>query len=96
MSRAAADPDTTSEREPSRLLGPLRIRDMTPFNLLRLALTAPRCVDTVVTDLALLTMRDGRFRLDEVARGFTVDEVLSLTGMAVAVADPVGTMQDNW
>jgi len=59
-------------------------------------LTAPGCVDTVVTDLALLSMRDGRFRLDEIARGFTVDEVLSLTGMPVTVADTVGVMQDAW
>ena len=60
-------------------------------------LTAPNCVDTVVTDLALFTRQDvGRFRLDEVARGFTVDDVLSLTGMSVTVADTVGIMQDNW
>jgi 3-oxoacid CoA-transferase len=59
-------------------------------------LTAPECVDAVVTDLALLTRENGRFRLDEVARGFTVDEVLSLTGMSVGVAGTVGIMQDNW
>ena len=59
-------------------------------------LTAPACVDTVVTDLALLTRAGDHFRLDEVARGFTVDEVLSLTGMPVSAADPVGVMQDNW
>ena len=59
-------------------------------------LTAPACVDTVVTDLALLRRDDGRFRLDEVARGFTVDEVLSLTGMTVTVAGTVGIMQDSW
>ena len=63
-------------------------------------LTAPRCVDAVVTDLALLrrdaTHGGGRFRLDEIARGFTVDEVLSLTGMAVTVAEAVGVMQDRW
>ncbi|HEX5996215.1 MAG TPA: 3-oxoacid CoA-transferase [Jiangellales bacterium] len=61
-------------------------------------LTAPSCVNTVVTDLALLHREpeSGRFRLDEIARGFTVDDVLSLTGMPVTVADPVGVMQDNW
>src|SRR5262245_16007181 len=58
-------------------------------------LTAPRCVDAVVTDLALLRRDGDRFRIDEVARGFTVDEVRSLTGMPVSVADPVGVMQDN-
>jgi 3-oxoacid CoA-transferase len=59
-------------------------------------LTAPNCVDAVVTDLALLTRQDDHFRLDEIARGFTVDEVLSLTGMAVKLASPVAIMQDNW
>jgi 3-oxoacid CoA-transferase len=59
-------------------------------------LTAPGCVDTVVTDLALLTRTDNGFRIDEIARGFTVDEVRSLTGMPVTVADAVGVMQDNW
>ena len=62
--------------------------------------TAPGCVDYVVTDLALLR-RPSReagtgFVLEEIAAGFTVDEVLSLTGMQVTVAEPVGVMQANW
>jgi 3-oxoacid CoA-transferase len=57
-------------------------------------LTAKTRVNTIVTDLALLRCVDGVFRLDEVARGFSVDEVLALTGMAVRVADSVGIMQD--
>jgi len=59
-------------------------------------LTAPGCVDTVVTDLALLRRDEQAFRLDEIARGFTVEEVLSLTGMTVRVADTVRIMQDTW
>lgn len=59
-------------------------------------LTAPQCVDVIVTDLALLTRAGAGFRLDEIAEGFTVDEVLSLTGMHVEVADEVGVMQQNW
>jgi 3-oxoacid CoA-transferase len=59
-------------------------------------LTAPHCVQTVVTDLALLTRSEDGFRLEEIADGFTVDEVLSLTGMHVEVADNVGIMQQNW
>ncbi len=59
-------------------------------------LTAPGCVDMVVTDLALLTRERDGFCLNEIARGFTVDEVLSLTGMSVRVADAVGIMQDTW
>ena len=61
-------------------------------------LTMPNCVDAIVTDLALLRRpdRQSRFTLEEIAAGFTVDEVLSLTGMAVDVADEVGVMQENW
>jgi 3-oxoacid CoA-transferase len=60
-------------------------------------LTAPGCVDVVVTDLALLRRTpQGRFRLDEVARGFTAEEVLALTDMRVEVAEHVGTMQEAW
>jgi 3-oxoacid CoA-transferase len=63
-----------------------------------LPLTAPNCVDAIITDLALLRRpsRSARFTLEEIAAGFTVDEVLSLTGMAVEVADEVGVMQESW
>lgn len=61
-------------------------------------LTMPNCVDAIITDLALLRRRSRseRFTLEEVAAGFTVDEVLSLTGMSVDVADEVGVMQESW
>jgi len=51
-----------------------------------------------VTDLALLRRPAGagRFVLEEVAAGFTADEVLSLTGMSVDVADEVRVMQESW
>lgn len=55
-------------------------------------LTAAGCVDVVVTDLALLVRRDGDFWLDEVAPGFTPDEVVGLTGMDVRVPAHVGWM----
>jgi 3-oxoacid CoA-transferase len=64
-----------------------------------LPLTMPNCVDAIITDLALLSRSSRsvpRFTLEEIAAGFTVDEVLSLTGMAVDVADHVGVMQENW
>lgn len=57
------------------------------------ALTAERCVDVVVTDLALLRRRNGRFVLEEVAPGFTPKEVLDLTEMDVMVPPEVGTMR---
>ena len=58
--------------------------------------TARGCVDTVVTDVALLTRDGSRFRIDEIARGFGIDDVLAMTGMRVSVAEPVGTMQESW
>jgi 3-oxoacid CoA-transferase len=62
-------------------------------------LTMPNCVDAIITDLALLrrpSRAAARFTLEEVAAGFSVEEVLSLTGMTVDVADEVGVMQENW
>jgi 3-oxoacid CoA-transferase len=64
-----------------------------------LPLTMPNCVDAIITDLALLrrpSRAAARFTLEEIAAGFTVDEVLSLTGMTVDVPDRVGVMQENW
>jgi 3-oxoacid CoA-transferase len=62
--------------------------------------TTPGCVDFIVTDLALLRRpsraADARFVLEEVAAGFTVEEVLAVTGMTVDVAAEVGVMQANW
>ena len=55
-------------------------------------LTAKRCVSYVVTDLALLRWDGERFVLDEVAPGFTADEVLALTEMKLVVAPHVGVM----
>ncbi|GAA3663118.1 3-oxoacid CoA-transferase [Microbacterium marinilacus] len=61
-------------------------------------ITAPSCVDAVVTDLALLQWdrENGGFVLKEIAAGFTVDEVLELTPMAVSVPAAPGVMQENW
>ena len=56
-------------------------------------LTAKGCVNTVVTDLALLRWRGGRFVLDEVAPGFTPREVLELAEMEIAVGPDVRAME---
>ena len=60
----------------------------------RFPLSGRRCVDWVVTDLALLHWDDAasRFELVEVAPGFEVEEVLALTEMPVAPAASIGTM----
>jgi 3-oxoacid CoA-transferase len=49
------------------------------------ALTGRACVDILVTDLALFRRRDGLLVVEQVAPGFTPDEVLALTAM-----DPTG------
>src|SRR3989304_4719713 len=43
------------------------------------ALTAPRCVTTVVTDIAVIDVTDKGLVLRETAPGWTVDEVQKLT-----------------
>jgi 3-oxoacid CoA-transferase len=50
-------------------------------------LTGKQCVDYVITDLAVLQRRDKQFWLVEVAPGFSVEEVLSVTEMHVRI-DP--------
>ena len=44
-------------------------------------LTGAGCVDIVVTDLAVLRRVDGRFRIEDVAPGFTPEEIAALTEM---------------
>jgi 3-oxoacid CoA-transferase len=46
-------------------------------------LTGTGCVDIVVTDLAVLRRRHGRFVIDEVAPGFTFEEVAALAEMTL-------------
>jgi 3-oxoacid CoA-transferase len=53
-------------------------------------LTGAGCVDIVVTDLAVLRRRDGRFVIEEVAPGFTPDEVAALTEMDLGITEPTG------
>jgi 3-oxoacid CoA-transferase len=55
-------------------------------------LTAKGCVSYVVTDLALLRWDGERFVLDEVAPGFTAEEVMALTEMRLVAGPNVGTM----
>ena len=55
-------------------------------------LTGKACVDWVVTDLALLHWTNGKYVLEEVAPGFSADEVIKLTEMEVVAAPNVGVM----
>lgn len=46
-----------------------------------LPLTGVNCVDIVVTDLCVLRRVGGRFQVEQIADGFSFDEVAALTGM---------------
>jgi 3-oxoacid CoA-transferase len=48
-------------------------------------LTGVNCVDVVVTDLAVLRRTNGQFHIEEVAPGFTLEEVSSLAEMQLAL-----------
>jgi 3-oxoacid CoA-transferase len=52
-------------------------------------LTGVDCVDVVVTDLAILRRANGEWSIEDVAPGFTPDEVQALTDMDVKVASGV-------
>ncbi|MEZ4503677.1 MAG: 3-oxoacid CoA-transferase [Dehalococcoidia bacterium] len=69
-------------------------RDGSPRLLERctLPVTSPRGVTTVVTDLAVLAIRDGRFVIEELAPGYTAEEVVALTGGPVEVSPNVRTI----
>jgi 3-oxoacid CoA-transferase len=56
-------------------------------------LTGTGCVTYVVTDLALLRWDGKRFMLDEVAPGFTPQEVIALTEMKITAAPDVRAME---
>ncbi len=56
-------------------------------------LTGRRCVDWVVTDLAVLHRVNGRFVLEAVAPGFTIEEVIALGEMDVDVPAQVKLME---
>ena len=49
-------------------------------------LTGVACVDVVVTDLAILRRVNGEFVIEEVADGFSAEEVQALTDMRVKIA----------
>ena len=59
-----------------------------------LPLTGRRCIDMVITELAVLEMDHGkrRFVLKETAPGVTVEEVLAKTKAEVLVPETVGTV----
>lgn len=58
-----------------------------------LPLTGVNCIEKVVTDRALLEIKDGKFIIKEVAPGFTPEEIKEVTSGPVEISDNVKTMQ---
>lgn len=54
-------------------------------------LTGMKCVDTLITELAVFRLRDGELVLTEIANDTTLDKVLASTGFKVKVADDLGS-----
>jgi len=63
-------------------------------NRCTLPLTAKRRADWVVTDLAVLHLVDGRYVLEAMAPGFTVEELRALTEMPFDVSTQLSVMED--
>ena len=57
-----------------------------------LPLTAPRCVNRIVTDVAVMDLVGGRIVLREVAPGWTPNDVQAITEARLVVADDVREM----
>jgi 3-oxoacid CoA-transferase subunit B len=49
-------------------------------------LTAPRCVSLIITDLAVIEVREERLVLKEIAPGWSAEEVQELTGAKLTIA----------
>tara|TARA_B110001454_G_scaffold177183_1_gene169580 strand:+ start:15751 stop:17148 length:1398 start_codon:yes stop_codon:yes gene_type:complete len=52
-------------------------------------LTAPQCVNTVVTDLAIIEKREGVFTVTAMVEGFSKEEIASLTPMKLDFAKEI-------
>lgn len=57
-----------------------------------LPLTGVNCITRVVTDLAMLEIKDGAFHLLELAPGVTIDEIKALTAGELVIGDDVKEM----
>ncbi|MEI7925422.1 MAG: 3-oxoacid CoA-transferase [Chloroflexota bacterium] len=57
-----------------------------------LPVTSPRGVTLIVTDIAVIAVRDGGFVLEETAPGYTAEEIASLTGAPLAVSPNLRTV----
>lgn len=60
---------------------------------LRLPLSARRCVDLIVTDIAVIEVQPGGLLLKEVAPGWTAQDVQSLTEASLKIAEDLKEME---
>lgn len=88
MDLLSGDADLIVVMEHASSRGQPKLRQRCSFPL-----TGKRCVTYVVTDLAMLRWNGEKFVLEEIAPGFTVQEVLALTEMEVVVPAKVGFME---
>jgi 3-oxoacid CoA-transferase subunit B len=58
-----------------------------------LPLTGKGCIKKVLTDLAFIEIKEGRFHLLERAPGVSIEEIIKLTGGELVVPDTVPEMQ---
>jgi 3-oxoacid CoA-transferase subunit B len=56
-------------------------------------MTAPHCVSLIVTDIAVMAVSEAGLVLEEVAPGWTVEEVQALTEPKLIVAKDIKEMQ---
>lgn len=57
-----------------------------------LPLTGINCIEKVVTDRALIEIKNGKFIIKEVAPGFTPEDIKQMTAGPVEISDSVKTM----
>lgn len=62
------------------------------LNKCNLPLTGVGCINKVITDLALLAIKDGAFHLLECAPGVTIDEIKAKTAGNLVISDKFKTM----
>lgn len=57
-----------------------------------LPLSAPNCLDKIITDLAVFEFQEGKLLLMETAPGVTVEDVIAATDGEIIVSPEVKTM----
>lgn len=60
-----------------------------------LPLTASRCVDLIITDMAVIEVSEKGLILTEVMKGYTLEEVVEKTSAPLTVSNNLRTMDDN-